>query len=59
MKLLLMPTGGVARRTLIKRFAAKKGLGPLDASRMRTRDIVMWLRQNVRYQVTDKAKTGT
>ena len=58
-KLLQLPVGGVPRRTAIKRFAAKSGLAQADASKMRTCDIVLWLRRNVRWPAPEKAKTGT
>jgi hypothetical protein len=55
-KLVRMPSGGVVRRDMIKRFAAKTGLTQAVASKMRTRDIVAWLRQ---HRAPTLVKTGT
>jgi hypothetical protein len=53
-KLIRMPPGGVMRREAIKRLAAKLGLTHAAASKMRTCEIVAWLRRH-----TPLGRTGT
>ena len=55
--LLTMPRGGTLRRTLIKRHATGKGLAVITAGKMRTWEIVAWLRQHVRHDPL--GKTGS
>jgi hypothetical protein len=52
-----MPRGGTLRRTLIKRHATGKGLAVITAGKMRTWEIVAWLRQHVRHDPL--GKTGS
>jgi len=55
-KLIKMPPGAVLRRTAIKRLAAKIGLPHAAASKMRTSEIVAWLR---RHRAPSLGETGT